>query len=48
MQSFSGMGGPPLPFPGSLLEQPDWFLDDYAKIEMRKYILEQEAAGSEA
>lgn len=47
MQNFSGeFGSVVLPFPGSLLEQPQWFLEDFAKISMRKYIMEKESEGN--
>lgn len=47
MMNFSGeMGSVILPFPGSLLEQPQWFLEDFGKIAMRKYIREEESKGS--
>jgi hypothetical protein len=49
MQNFaSGMGGPQfLPFAGGLLDQPEWFLRDYAKISMRQYIREKERTPSD-
>ena len=48
MQNFSGeFGSVILPFAGSLLEQPQWFLEDFGKIAMRKYIREEESKGSD-
>jgi len=47
MQNFRGeFGAVVLPFPGSLLEQPQWFLEDFGKISMRRYIREEESKGN--